>query len=143
MLTGLTLISGTPRKNGKISILLEADKTTDNMRSLVELYEKPLSLAADSDLPQLPADQITELDLADLIQMTDRLFSKLIKLKYPKTGVEPQMLTFPNKQSANDYTDNHIVAPDEYKLPNENKIRRQIENLGHQHNITGVREWQE
>lgn len=37
---------------------------------------------------------------------------------------------------------NFTILQDDYKLPNDSKIRRQIENQGLKHGIKGVKAWQ-
>ncbi len=56
-ITGLELISSIPRKNGKISVLLEIDRTKENIRALVELYGDKLSLLSEQEFTALPQDR--------------------------------------------------------------------------------------
>ena len=51
-ITGLELISSIPRKNGKISVLLEIDRSKENIRALTELYGERLSLSQ-ATLPEI------------------------------------------------------------------------------------------
>lgn len=50
----LSLISATPRKSGKISVLLEVEDTDDNIRAFSDLYRKKLVLTTEPKTSATP-----------------------------------------------------------------------------------------
>jgi hypothetical protein len=106
-------VSYKPLKGGYIAVELEVEDTLANRLALALLHKTMGSLFSQQELdamPQLPADQVTELDLAELVQMADRLFSRLLKLKYPKTDDIP-IISINTDDVKN--TAEALTAPDE------------------------------
>lgn len=90
MITGLNLISATPRKSKKISVLMEVEDTDDNIRAFSNLYRKRLILANEPDTPAAQPDDKFELLIkvrTRCQQIQDMITDKLEPL--PIQGIKP------------------------------------------------------
>lgn len=80
---GLELISATPRKNGKISVLMEIDRTKENIRALVELYGSELTLLTKDEMEAMPQDRNTALsEIWDLCYLVTKKLDNLCDCEY-------------------------------------------------------------
>lgn len=61
VITGLNLVSATPRKSKKISIFLEVEDTDDNIRAFSDMYRKRLVLNIEQDAA--PSEPVDNFDL--------------------------------------------------------------------------------
>lgn len=93
MIKGLNLISATPRKSGRISVLLEADNTRDNLRALTELYDEPLALGKEA--PNKIEDRFDLLlEVRGMCQRTQDLITRSLEpLPAPAIGIVEAGLT--------------------------------------------------
>jgi len=92
-ITGLELISSIPRKNGKISVLLEIDRTKENIRALVELYGDKLSLLSEQEFTALPQDRFfLLLDIQARCQkVQDLITAELHPIPTPLAVIEEEL----------------------------------------------------
>lgn len=119
-ITGLELISSVPRKNGKISVLLEINRTKENIRALVELYgDNKLTLLSAEELGVLPQDRFfLLLDIRARCQQVQDMITAELEPLPAQTDVTTKL----------DVLLDRLTAPDEFEAthPVEEELTSEV-----------------
>lgn len=88
VIKGLNLVSATPRKSKKISVLMEVEDTDDNIRAFSDLYRKRLVLTNEPKTSATPEPDSFDL-LIDIRTRCQQIQDMITNKLEPLREIEP------------------------------------------------------